>query len=189
MPNHITNEIIFRNVDAAKRAELLASLCGADGRVDFNVLVPAPLNMWWGSTGKKHEDAFRQTHLDWARHNWGTKWNAYDHMPIEQTEDTLTLRFDTAWRPPYGWLAAIFNKFVISFEHNWLDEGADRGVSGIFNADFHRDDMRGDPWNETPATDDMQRHLHKLKWGVEEFKDDDETEAVGDQTHASTSTA
>lgn len=170
MPNHVVNELIFRNVDAAKQAEILANVCNAKGEVDFGILVPAPLNMWWGSVGTRHEKAFRRTHLEWARENWGTKWNAYSQKPIEQADDTLTLVFETAWAPPYPWLAAVFNRFVLSFDHNWFDEGAERGVSGVFNAQFHSDDMKGEPWREEPATDEMQRHLHKLHYGVEEFE-------------------
>lgn len=172
MPNHVVNEIIFRGVDRAKQDEILAVACGSKGEVDFEVLLPIPLNVWRGSVGTRHEKALQQTGLDWQRLNWGTKWNAYSQKPIERTDDTLTLIFETAWRPPYGWLVAMFNRFHLSFDHNWLDEGAERGVCGRFNADFIDDDMRGEPWGEKPADDDMQKHLHKLRLGVEAFDDE-----------------
>lgn len=170
MPNHCINELIFRNVDAGAQAQILAKTCGADHKVDFNILVPAPLNMWWGSAGAIHERTFRQTHLEWARQNWGTKWNAYDHEPIEQTDDTLTLRFQTAWGPPYPWLAAVFNSLNLSFDHNWLSEGGAPATHGRF--DMAEDSAFGIRWKEEEAADEMQRHLHKLLWGVEEFEDD-----------------
>lgn len=173
MPNHVINELIFRNVDVVKQAELLSVLCDEDHEVDFSILVPAPLNMWWGSVGSLHEKAFGRTRLDWAHEQWGTKWNAYSHHPVERTDDTMILRFETAWRPPYPWLAAVFNKFVISFDHNWFDEGAERGVAGRFDAKFHQDDMKGEPWKEQPASDELHHHLHKLHFGVEEFDDED----------------
>lgn len=172
MPNHVINEIIFRNVDAEKQMAILAACCGDDGKVDFNILVPKPLNIWQFSVGTKHEAAFQQTGLDWARLNWGTKWNAYDHRPIQQTDDTLTIAFETAWRPPYGWLVAVFNKFQIAFDHNWMNEGDNCAVCGKFV--WVTDDMRADPWIERPADEAEQRRIHKLMWGVEQFEDDGE---------------
>lgn len=172
MPNHVINEIIFRNVDVAKQNEMLVMIRNGLGEVDFEILVPIPINVWRGSVGEKHEKAFRQNALDWARLNWGTKWNAYEQKPIERTDDTLILRFKTAWGPPYGWLCAIFNFFKLPFEHNWLSEGHDRGVCGKFNWS-RMDDLGGEPWNEEPADEAMHRHLHKLLWGVEEFSDED----------------
>ena len=171
MPNHVLNELVFR-VDHETQDRILAKMLNEKGEVDFAVLVPAPLNMWWGSVGIDHEKAFKRTHLDWARDNWGTKWNAYSQKPIARTDDTLTIIFETAWRPPYGWLAAIFNSLRVSFDHNWLDEGASRGVCGRFDATFIEDDMRGRPWTETEADDDMQKRLHKMHWGVESFDDE-----------------
>lgn len=177
MPNHVANELIFRGVDSAKQDELLANLCDAEGNVDFDILVPAPLNIWCGNVGVRHEEAFKRTHLDWARENWGTKWNAYGHKPAERTADTLTLRFDTAWTPPYPWLAAVFNRFKISFDHNWLSEGREHGVHGVF--DFSQiESFAGDPWREVQADDEMQKHLHMLRWGCESFDDEDETETA-----------
>jgi len=171
MPNHVTNEIIFRGVNAEKQEELLAVLCNAKGHVDFEILVPLPLNMWWGSVGTEHEKAFGRTALDWARENWGTKWNAYSCQPIERTEDTLTLRFDTAWAPPYPWLAAVFNRFQIGFEHNSLVEGAIKARHGVFKWDA-MNDIIGEAWQEDDADDALQKRLHLLKWGVESFEDE-----------------
>jgi hypothetical protein len=168
MPNHVINELIFRNVDAAQQEAICAATCDAEGKVDFGVLVPAPLNMWMGNTGAKHEKAFGRTGLNWNRENWGTKWNAYSHKPTERTADTLTLRFETAWAPPYPWLAAVLNKLSLPFEHNWLDEGATRGKSGIFSIS----EKWGPEWQEDEASDEMHRHLHKLHWGVEQFEDE-----------------
>jgi hypothetical protein len=169
MPNHVINEIIFRQVDHDTQTNIVGGACNA-GRVDFGILVPSPLNLWMGSVGSEHEKKFKRTSLDWNRENWGTKWNAYGDDPhIERGRDTLTLRFQTAWSPPYPWLAALLNKFGLPFEHNWLDEGCERAVSGQFRPDGRNG---GPEWSETRASDEMQRHLHKLLWGVEEFADE-----------------
>lgn len=171
MPNHVANELIFRGVDADAKAEIIANLCNADGEVDFGILVPLPLNMWWGSVSQKHEKAFKRIALDWCREHWGTKWNAYKHRAIEETEDTLILRFDTAWNPPYPWLAAVFNKLKRSFDHNWLSEGEERGHHAVFDH-TKVDSWMHDPWCEEDADDEMHKHLHVLRWGVESFEED-----------------
>lgn len=172
MPNHVINEIIFSGVDSIAESQIMAAACDSDGKVDFNLLVPMPAHIWRGNVGKVHTDTFGPAciGLDWARQNWGTKWNAYSHKPIERTLDTLTLRFETAWSPPYPWLVALFNTCG-GFVHNWLDEGASWSKTGL----FVKDGKFGDEWKEADADEVLHRHLHKLHWGVEQFEDEDET--------------
>lgn len=169
MPNHVVNEIIFTGITPQQRDELLAVMLNAEGEVDFTVLLPPPLNIWNGGAGVIHEKTFPSTALDWARANWGTKWNAYSQLPVEVSEDRLRLVFETAWRPPYGWLVAVMNRCRVPFDHNWHDEGREYGRVGRFEfgtAGFNA----GEPlWSERDAEGDMQRHLHKLQWDVEEF--------------------
>lgn len=172
MPNNVINELIFRGVDTAAQDAIITKLCNADGKVDFEVLVPTPANIWLGNVGQQHSRLGANA-LDWSRENWGTKWNAYGHKPIERTDDTITFRFDTAWSPPYPWLIAVFNTIKRGFDHNWLDEGASRGVEGRWDYDALKgSDYQKEPWLEWPCSDAMQKHLHKLRWGVESFDDD-----------------
>lgn len=167
MPNHVINELVFRNISKAQQDAVLSALCNADGEVDFRVLVPEALNVWRGNASTEHDRAFGRTWYEWNRENWGTKWNAYSHHPIERCEDWLILRFETAWSPPYPWLAAVLNKFGLTFEHNWLDEGSEIGRTGLFRV---RDDW-GAEWAEADASESLNRHLRKLHWGVEHFDD------------------
>lgn len=178
MPNHCINELIFRNVSKDDQARILAAACNAEGNVDFDVLVPTPPNVWIGSVGQKHEKAFKRIGLEWSRENWGTKWNAYSHQPTEQTDDTLTLRFETAWGPPYGWLCAMFNTLKMRFEHNWFSEGGAPAISGIFDYASLDDAKGGEPWEEKESDDAMQKHMHKLLYGVEEFPEEPDDEEV-----------
>jgi hypothetical protein len=89
MPNHVINEVIFRGVDAAAQDAISAKICSAPGKVDFEVLVPTPPNVWLGNVSSLHEKAFGRERcaLDWSTVEWGTKWNAYGLKPIERTED------------------------------------------------------------------------------------------------------
>lgn len=168
MPNHITNEVIFDRPVSEHQA-ILDATYGDSGAIDFERLIPMPPHIWRGSVSIKDEAAFGKQNigLDWARANWGTKWNAYSSLPAEADEATLTLRFQTAWSPPYPWLVALLNTFG-GFRHNWLGEGSERGVSGQFigEGDF------GPEWKEQPADEALHRHLHKLLWGVEQFEDE-----------------
>lgn len=175
MPNHIINELVFSGVDASKQDEIIARLCNDAGEVDFEILVPTPVNVWLGNVGSEHERAFRSEMcaLDWSRIHWGTKWNAYSHKPVERTDNGIIFRFETAWRPPYTWLVAVFNTLKLPFSHNWLDEGSSRGVTGQWDYEaLASSSFAKQPWSEEPCSDEMQRHLHKLHFGVEEFTDD-----------------
>jgi len=174
MPNHVTNELIFRDASPNEQNEIVKRLCAPlqPATVDFSILVPEPLNLWMGNEGVDHERAFgKRLGMVWARENWGTKWNAYNTRPVIWTEHTLTLVFDTAWSPPYPWLAAVFNSLKRGFEHNWFDEGASRAVSGRW--DYSKlGELAAQPWVERQATDEVHKRLHVLKWGVEAFEDE-----------------
>lgn len=170
MPNHVINEIIFAR-PADEHAAILAHACNAKGEVDFNLLVPMPLTVWRGNVGAKHTAAFGRENigLDWARTYWGTKWNAYGQLPVEADKNTVILRFQTAWSPPYPWLVALFNTCG-DFRHNWLDEGRSRGFEGRFEQ--AKASLFAEQWTEAEADDELHRHLHKLLWGVEQFEDE-----------------
>lgn len=170
MPNHVINELTFNGVSRELQDAIVASLCGTEGKVDFAVLVPPPLNIWMGNASSEHNKAFRTTWYEWNRDNWGTKWNAYSHQETVRGEDAITLIFETAWAPPYPWLAAVFNKIKLPFEHRWLDEGALRARHGR----FWTDERMGMQWREEEAGDDDHRRLHKMHWGVESFEDEGE---------------
>jgi hypothetical protein len=174
MANDVINEIIFRNVDQDARNRILEKVRNADGEIDFEILLPRPLNIWCGDVSSKHNKAFPGTGLDWSTTNWGTKWNAYgldkEYKSIEEGDDSLTLRFQTAWSPPMGWIVALFNFFKLPFEHNYLTEGSDRGVSANFDfaaLSWFRSGYYREAWSERPADDELQKHIHKMLWGVE----------------------
>lgn len=183
MPNNCINELIFK-ADRFRQADIVAALCGSDGKVDFQILVPRAMNVWWGNVGQKHEQAFKRTGLDWCTENWGTKWNAYGHRPIETSGDKIIFRFETAWRPPYPWLAAVFNTLKLSFEHNWLSEGGGLGVHGTFAWPAEGGDYPWhEAWKEQEAKDEddpLHRRLHELLWGAEEH--DEEVDRLGSAT-------
>jgi hypothetical protein len=171
MPNHILNEIIFRNVNSDIQEYILKKVL-KDGFIDFNVLVPAPLNIWQGNVGAKEKTAFKnKIWHDWNIENWGTKWNAYGQEDpgvknVARTEDTLTFVFQTAWSPPRLWICALINATQLPFEHNWLDQGSNQGHTDKYFFSGERDCCFLN-WEEGIAGDDLYRHLHILLWGYE----------------------
>ena len=46
MPNHVVNELIIRGLTRDRADEIMAATVNCDGRVDFSILVPEPLNIW-----------------------------------------------------------------------------------------------------------------------------------------------
>ena len=178
MPKNIITEITFKCVNTDDQAGIV-SLVGRAGRaVDFNTLLPRPLNVWSGNVEPKHEQAFGECGLDWSRREWGTKWNAYGiggngtdpHLPIVQTPDSIVITFQTAWSTPRKWLLALFHSTKLPFEYRWMDEGNPRAVLGRFYFNPARD---GSPdWEEMEIEDENERRrIHKLLWGVEDFDD------------------
>lgn len=178
MPNRVINEAIFiGNTEFRRKVKEIA--VGADGKIDFTLLLPIPLYCWQGGVSSLHMKRFPDNALNWCSKNWSTKWGAYGKQTVEEIGDTLTLSFDTAWSAPFGWYAAIFNSVERGFQINWLSEGEMRGHTGIFSMGNKPFDSMG--YDETPAiSDDLQKHLHLLRWGVEEFPDED-LEVEGDK--------
>lgn len=172
MPNHVTNELIFRDLTTEQIASVMAKTINKDGRVDFEILLPTPLNAWQWNEGSNHQNTFPIMGMTWARENWSTKWNAYQCLEPEVSATGLTLVFDTAWSPPFGWLVAVFNSQKVSFEHNWFDEGSDHSNHAVFDYSAIENDTWGrEPWVTEIANDDLHRHMHMLKYGVERFED------------------
>ena len=178
MPNHVITEVVFRNVSKEQRESILAMVASTEQEIDFNTLLPIPLNVWRGSVGIRHEAAFgkENTALDWCRHNWGTKWNAYGlneggkYQSVDQSADTLTLTFQTAWSTPCGWLLALWHKSGCPLEYTWLDEGREHAFAGRFTT--YEGGMLNEPWLEDEADEATTRRMHKLLWGVESFDEE-----------------
>lgn len=169
MPNHVQNEVILTGFEAAgvTKEDVLAAIA-KDGEVNFQILLPVPLNYWQGDVGSQHEDHFPGTGLKWATENWGSRWNAYQHQPIEDGPDRITLRFKTAWSPPMGWLVAVFNRFQkLEIVYHWLCEGEDHARTGLFLPERpEKGPWEGRmQWSEEQANGGVLSRLRKLLYG------------------------
>ena len=108
MPNHCTNELYICFEDRGTTDKFLEFVKGEDAEGEempftFNAIIPIPGGKW---------------DYDWCRHNWGTKWDAYNHgggdsrVVIEdEGDDFVRINFLTAWGPPNPILERINSKF------------------------------------------------------------------------------
>lgn len=175
MPNHVINEIIIPG-DEAMHARIIAAVADKDGLIDFEVLLPPPLNSWPGNVGKRHTEVFPHNDLDWCAKNWCTKWNAYGERAIERVDNATILRFKTAWRAPYGWMLALWKTLKTHVSYTTLSEGGEIAKTGIFDWEDLTGNVNNDPWQERECDPAEHRRMHKLLWGVESFEDEDEDE-------------
>lgn len=61
------------------------------------------------------------TWYEWANRNWGTKWNAYQCMPLDKDADTMV--FLTAWSSVPDIVAALSRKYPDqTITYRWADE-------------------------------------------------------------------
>lgn len=59
------------------------------------------------------------TWYDWCIKHWGTKWNSYENIQVDQ--DTIT--FETAWSAPEPVMAQLARMYPeVGIEHWWADE-------------------------------------------------------------------
>ena len=108
MPNHCINEVYICFEDRGTTDKFLEFVKDKDAEGEempftFNAIIPLPNGKW---------------DYDWCRHNWGTKWDAYNHgggdsrVVIEDDgDDYVRIDFLTAWGPPHPILRRINSKF------------------------------------------------------------------------------
>lgn len=73
---------------------------------------------------------------EWAKDNWGTKWNAYSQNDQRDTEDTIY--FQTAWNSPVLLIQELSNIFpLVSITLTYADEdsGSNAGVIKFTNGE------------------------------------------------------
>jgi hypothetical protein len=163
VPNNVYNKIIITDIDDDTILKILSKIYDdKNERVDFNILIPRPLNIWQGSVSSDHEKSFNDNGLNWNRRNWGTKWNAYESS-ILRGSDNLVIKFETAWNTPRDWIVAILNYFKISFKVIWQDEGDDcvwieyfKHESGTF---------KSNEWVQEKGSKELYREVYNERWG------------------------
>ena len=136
MPNHVMNEVKIKCTEQEQK-DMLKYIVNEEGKIDFRILLPIPLNCWQGDLSDNEKQFSPYNWYDWCTKNWGTKWNAYGqekdwYKNVEFNNDELILRFQTAWLAPYGWLIALSNNFKKTIEFKVCDEGNDKVLEYTF---------------------------------------------------------
>lgn len=140
MPNYITNRLkVIGNDEEIK--EVLNFIKIEKGEVsgirtiDFNKITPMPKWVYGSNpnvTGISREDYEKygeeNTCLEWARKNWGTKWNAFSQGDKRNTENTIY--FETAWNG----IPALIQKIAwifpdVEIEYSYFDEDFGRNLA------------------------------------------------------------
>jgi hypothetical protein len=98
MPNWCGNTLTITGNKASIRK--FREMAVGDGtELSLNNFIPTPTDMlssdgWYG----------------WRLENWGTKWDV-DASVIEEDENHIDYRFDSAWSPPIEWLGEVSKQF------------------------------------------------------------------------------
>lgn len=131
MPNWVSNIV---TIEADNVDEIIESLEGENGVVDFSTIVPMPKDLMETTKGffsdedeqaanqKKIADNLKnhgfETWYEFSIAKWGTKWNA-----CEPYVEGNKLFFETAWSTPASFIEALSEKFPdATFECIFADE-------------------------------------------------------------------
>lgn len=140
MPNHITNKLkVVGNEEQVKEVmEFIKNDELGLGSIDFNKITPMPRWIYGSSPdvqGISREDIAKwgekNTSLEWARNNWGTKWDAYGQDDSRNNENTIY--FMTAWNGVPALIQKIAWIFPnVTLEYSFADEDLGSNNNGIF---------------------------------------------------------
>jgi hypothetical protein len=96
----------------------------------LNILRPMPSHIYRGNLGEAERQKYGANNwYDWSVDNWGCKWDC-DIASYERGDDSITVRFDSAWGPPvelYEYL--VQNGWVI--DATYYEPGV--GFYGVFS--------------------------------------------------------
>ena len=106
MPNHCYNRVEIYCRSEKQKNEIKKFLESEETCFDLSHILPEPdyetvevKPTFPEIIGNNEPVKVSESWWDWRIQNWGTKWNTYDDY-VEETEDTLTYIFYTAWAPP-----------------------------------------------------------------------------------------
>jgi hypothetical protein len=141
MPNWVTNTVVI----SGSPEELTRVF---ELGFDFQKILPCP---YFDSTGTRSTDA---RWYEWCVSHWGTKWPADDVTLLEKScedDDTLRVRFYTAWNPPTGVLGFLGKLFpTLTITDKYYDPLA--GYCGMLVCSKGNiQDVRIDPYKYKPS--------------------------------------
>lgn len=138
MPNWCLNklEIYFSAEQGeAVRQALFSTNESSNIELDFERLMPMPKELDIAFAYNDAEKLAQQYQhnidnygykdwYDWSIANWGSKWNATSTIIFDESEEHLSLYFDSAWSPPESWFKALCAAFPdVDFTLSYYEPG------------------------------------------------------------------
>lgn len=80
------------------------------GRVDLNILIPQPTNIFQGNTNHEIEEEHGGADMcwcEWRKKHWGTMRNAHDDSVEWLDDTTVEISMWTDWSEPREWLIEL----------------------------------------------------------------------------------
>ena len=136
MPNHIINRLTVVSTDNDRIREILEAVKDEEiglGSLDFEKIIPPPPGIYRGDVGQREQELYGDnTLLDFARQNWGTKWNSYGYDDPIEFGGGSEISFMTAWNRPEPVIKKLSEMFPdVEFQHQWADEDIGNNVGTI----------------------------------------------------------
>lgn len=90
-------------------------------QLDFEKIVPPPVNMYRGPLDPQDKLDFPVNWLNWCRDNWGTAYNACHTHVHHDERRVFSISFETEETPPYPIMVALVNMYAgIKFQHKFF---------------------------------------------------------------------
>lgn len=179
MPNNITNKLtIIGGIKEVKKVlefikmekETDVKISGI-GTIDFNKITPMP--KWvYGSSPDVHgisqedEEKYGKKNIsvEWARKNWGTKWNAYGQPDKRSSFNSIF--FETAWNG----VAQLIQKLAwifpnVEIHYSYCDED--------FGSNLGRYVFKDTEVIESYLPDSFTKEAYQLGFEIEECNPED----------------
>jgi len=103
MPNYVSNKLRIQcnDIDIMKKIKGLIFINDENGSMQYSMekLLPMP-------QGYSDQPGYSQYGHDWCCAVWGTKWDICGSK-VKDSGHTITLYYDTAWRPNDGWVETL----------------------------------------------------------------------------------
>lgn len=154
------SELRFQYWAAPTKADKYALIVEIKAKYDLRHTLKEGLDRYLA-----YKDCGHWNSLEWARANWGTKWNALD-VDINQSDRAIF--FNTAWNAPipiYKALAKQFPTYAISViyydEGGWFAGYADIKDGNAFGEDYECESTKGKEIRQG-----LQAHLCRCKYGI-----------------------
>lgn len=145
MPNWCHNTL---TVTGKEVSEFKKKAKSNESALSFNNFVPMPEELKnTKSPDEKNPKLIKKygadNWYDWACINWGTKWDIEAKL-IKDKKNELVYKFNTAWCPPFPWLAVVSRKFArLKFKIEYFDESVSfEGFANIENGKVISDDYK-----------------------------------------------